>query len=556
MTTTTVQIPRPLGRDWFVVNWGDVWERLKIAPQAVPGVTLMGNEAPWPTKVHLSHLRMLGFDARVSASPSGALPPANAVLRPHQVAGVEFIRTRRGTILADEQRVGKTPTIMWSHDPDGGPMVVIGPLAARAVWHEWAARRFGWCGVDACSVCTRVSVSHPMHSWAPSFVALAGRALDAAQLEVAKHARVIFCHYAIVPTWRELFSVLPSIGTLAVDEAHLAGIQSRNSLTIESIRFLNTVAKRAVFASGTPLYNKPKGLWSILDIVTPGAFGQFWDFARRYCDARPGAYGWTAEGASNEAELRERLKDVMLRRLWVDIRGDLPPLNRTLEVVALSDSKRDAVEELAARIRSKSGGGSVVGDLARLRKLYAHEKTNAAVQSIKQSLAAGHNVIAWAWHKEVAHALVRLLGDCAARVFGPISGDTSPSEREEIIETARGHSGPTVLVATMAALATAVDLSFADCEIFVELDWNPPNIAQAEMRPFNGKQPIQAIYLVADCDVEQKLADALISKLETAGKLGLAAGVGSVQSVLRESLNIESTQTLSMLADAIISEAL
>lgn len=458
--------------------------------------------------------------------------------------------------------MGKTPSIMFSHEPREGTLLVVGPLASRAVWHEWAARRFGACDEVRCSICLRVdahAIGSPEIGDPPSFVALAGRALESAQVEAALRASVVFCHYAVIPTWRELFGAL-KIGTLAVDEAHLAGIQSRHSVTMESIRFFNTVAARAVFASGTPLYNKPRGLWSILDIITPGGFGPFWDFARRYCDARPGAYGWSADGSSNEDELRERLRDVMLRRRWADIKDTLPPLNRTMEVVTLSDAQRDKVEGLAASIRQGSGVKSVIGDLARLRKLYAGEKVKHSIQAIKAALVGGHNVIAWAWHKDVAEQIVRSCGmaELGARVFGPITGDTPPAERERIIEEARAHAtnggAPSVFVATMATLATAVSLSWADVEIFVELDWNPPTISQAEMRPFDGTRPIQAIFLVADCDVEQKLADALLEKLAIGDKLGLGAGVGSVQSVLSASLGV-SGQTLADLADAIMEEA-
>jgi hypothetical protein len=107
----------------------------------------------------------------------------------------------------------------------------------------------------------------------------------------------------------------------------------------------------------------------------------------------------------------------------------------------------------------------------------------------------------------------------------------------------------------MGALATAVNLSFADVEIFAELDWNPDSLAQAEMRCFDGTRPIAVTLLVADCDVDQKLADALLSKFEVKAKLGVAPGVGSVADVLRESIGIEDANTLATLAAAVMEEA-
>lgn len=547
----------PVGRDWYTVDWVKVWQATGLAPHMIPGVVYPPNSG-LPARVHLTHLPIINAVAPPAMATMHGAPPA---LRAHQVAAVEYIRSRRGTLLADEQRVGKTASIMWGHDHEAGQLVVIGPLAARAVWHEWASRRFGDCGNAECSICKRLGaetvwrIKHLAGVSTPSFFALSGRSLDAAQLEEAKRARVIFLHFAVIPTWRALFNHV-NIGTLVVDECHLAGIQNRNSVYIESLRFLNTVAQRAVFASGTPLYNKPRGLWPILDIITPGAFGGFWDFARRYCDAKPGAYGWTAAGASNTEELKARLAQVMLRRRWSDIQASLPPLNRAIEIVPLAQEKIDRVEEVAARIRSQGGSTkTVVGDLSRLRKLYAQEKVQAALVHIGNTLADGNNVIAWTWHKEVAASLAEKLRANGARVVGPIDGDTHPDEREKLIEEARSAPAPLVIVASMAALATAVNLSFCSHAIFVELDWNPPNIAQAEMRPYDGKNAISITYLVADCEVEQKLVDALLSKLSVMDKLGLDAGAGSVQAVLSQSLDIQSTQTLAALCAAVLEEA-
>lgn len=544
--------------DWFWVDWREVWEAHKLRPIDVPGVMVNPRNVNL-YQVHLTHLSLLGCWL-----PNRSVQPINdaaliliAGLKPHQADGVAYIRNRRGTLLADEMRVGKTATTMYAHEPQTGCMFVVGPLAARAVWHEWAARRFGicanWRAPGTCSICDRVHAvlaDKPE----PSFTALEGRKLDDEQLRLAMRSRVVFCHFAVVPTWRELFATL-KIGTLVVDECHLpqAGMQNRKSVTSESIRYLNTVAKRAVFLSGSPLWNKPKGLWPILDTITPGAFGDFWSFARRYCDAKPTGYGWQANGASREVELAERLKEVMLRRRWIDVAKNLPPITRAIEIVSLSDDQRDRVEETAARIRSTTTNTqTIVGDLARMRKLYAKEKMKAAAIKAREAILDGHSAIVWTHHREVAEALAR---DLDVNVC--VTGDLDPLQREEIIEDARNASAsrPVMLIATMGALATAVNLSFADVEIFCELDWNPDSIAQAEMRPYNGTRPIQAIFLVADVEVEQRLADALLEKLQIKDRLGVAAGVGSVAEVLQATLGIEDVRTLSALADAVLAEA-
>jgi hypothetical protein len=554
---------KQIAKEWWRIDWRPIYERTGLAPTQVPGVRCAPGSV-W-AEVHLTHLRQLGL-----AVPSISLPGTRALedagylfrdkLRPHQVDGLRYIRSRRGTLLADEMRVGKTATTMYSHDSNDGTMFIIGPLAARAVWHEWAARRFGWCGDVVCSICRRVRsdlVGATALKDAPvSFVALESRSPTEAQVTAAQSAKVVFCHFAIMPAWRFLFEHL-RIGTLVVDEIHLpqSGMQSRKSETGGAIRFMNTVAKRAVFLSGSPLWNKPKGLWHILDMLNPGAWGDYWTFCKRYADAKPGAYGWRAEGSSHEEELRTRLQETMLRRTWKDIASNLPPIQRGVEIVPLSDATRDRVEESAARLRAGTAS-TVVGDLARLRKMYAKEKANAAMIKAREAMQDGHSVIVWTWHREVAAELATTIASVSDASTVHIDGDTPPSERERIIEHARtmAASRPVCLVATMGALATAVNLSFADVEIFAELDWNPDSIAQAEMRPYDGTRPIASVFLVADCEVEQKLMDALLSKFEVKDKLGVAPGVGSVADVLQASIGVESARSLDALAAAVMAE--
>jgi hypothetical protein len=582
MSGAAPRIATPLRgeRDWFVVPWLDVWNRLRFAPELIPGVRAFkgdgSKQPPFRHIVHRTHLSLLGYqvpeqdfgdlrDIAVEVAFTGCHNSTTFNLRNHQLDGIKFIRSRRGTLLTDEQRVGKSPQVIYGHDPDSGPLVLFGPLESRAVWHEWAARRFGACvefegkGGAPCPICTRVGAKpggRPAFGGRPSFIAVRGLTYEPS-LVLQHKPHVIFGHFAIARAWRQLFASLGDIGTLAVDEAHKAGIQSRNSITIESLRWLNTIAYRTVMLTGTPLYNGSIGLLPMLDIATPGAFGRYWDFGRRYAAARPTAYGWVADGNSNQTELRERLQEVMLRRTWLEIAGSLPPITRSIEYVGLSQDDRDRVVDLAARIRGESMGVHTrAGDLARLRRLYALEKIKAGVERAVAEINGGYSVVVWTWHREeIVDQIVEGLRKRGVRTFGPIRGGTAADDREAAIEDARAAVGPVAVVATMAALSTAVNLAFCSRAVFVELDYTPLNVSQAEMRIFDGAHPVAVTYLVADVDEERRLAEALVSKLGAQAELGLRAGVGDVRELLRDSFQIEDEQTLGDLAEAVMAEA-
>lgn len=546
--------------DWYIVPGSLIWEKLRMRPLDVAGVRTRPDGAslakPWPYEMHRTHLPLLGVG--LEPLTSAAYPP---ILRPYQRATYDFIRSRRGSLVADEQRVGKTvPALYALDDDDFDPMFVIGPLASRGVWHEWAARRFGACVTQIehylgrkrrpCPICERVGAA--INPFVPSFMVLEGRTLDADAVLKWK-PRVLFCTFAVVSTHRHLLAHMRRISQLVVDEAHLAGVQNRKSLTVESLRWLNSIADRVIAITGTPLYNKVKGLWPLLDIAAPASFGGFWDFARRYAGAKPGAHGWSAEGETHADELRARLGEIMLRRTWRDVQADLPAMTRTLETVPLPQAVKDAVEEAAAQVRFETRSAKTfVGDLARLRKMYAKEKTAHALGVIREQLDAGRSVVAWAWHTDVANTLFEKLSGAGVPTYGPIYGATSGAKRERALAEAATDMRPRVIVANILSLSTAVSLAWASVEVFVELDWVPVNIAQAEMRIVDGKSPRQAIYCVADVDADERLAHALIRKLETQDRLGLKAGMGDVADMLAGSLGIEQGRTLDDLARAVL----
>lgn len=550
---------------WFVVKWLPIWERTRLAPQNVPGVTTVkgkpstGKDAVF--EIHETHLAMLGFER--PKIPHTIVRTGDVTLRPHQVETIDYIRSRRGTLLASEMRTGKTASVMYAHEPERGPLFVFGPLAARGVWHEWAARRFGACvamyAEKGCKICERVGAVH----WddRPSFMSVEGLTYDAEPI-LAARPHVMFATYAVARAWKELAMALfasadiSRLGTLALDEAHLSGAGNRKSITHASIAWLNTIAHRTVIMSGTPKPNKPSGLWALLNLALPAAFGSFWDCAVRYFDAKPTEYGWSADGLTNEDELNLRLEACMIRHTWREISADLPPIERALETVALTQQQKDQVENLAAKLRLAAGNAkTVVGIMARVRRLFAEAKVPHALKLIHDTVVRdGYSMVVWTWHKDVAEKLTQELFADGVTVYGPIHGSIPAKDRETILEEVRNDQRPRVLVATMASLGVAVSTSWASHEVFVELDWSPHNIAQAEMRPFDGTKPISCTYLVADCDIDEGLAQALVAKLADENTLKLKAGVGDVSEILGASFGVEQ-QSMDVLAELLMTNA-
>jgi hypothetical protein len=479
--------------DWF--TWSDPpleWYR-PFADDPLPGLVFGAVGARIIVDFHHTHLPCMPADVAGAAEafPLPAPPPLPTnLLRPYQLGVVEQLGGLRGALLAMEMRTGKTVTACHMHDPATGLLVIAGPLAAREAWREWVDRAFNW----------------PLHCFST---------LDASNDMPGLPA--YFCHYEILGAHTN-FLHQQGIGTLVLDEIHY--LQGKYSQRVQAVALLTPLAKKILGLSGTPVWNKPKSLWQLLHLLTPGAWGTAFEFKRRYCGAEPGAYGWTYAGITNDEELRARLGYMTARLTWKDVEPNLPPTTRVFEPVSLTGAQYAALEAAAMKATFARGTSSAAGYFATLRRKAGLLKVKPAVEAALRAAEDGHKVVLWAWHNEI---LDKLGEQFEVRTFWTLRSSDSVSRREQHVQEFRQHDGPAFLVASMGVGGVGLDLSCSDCAIFVELDWTPANVYQAEMRTFHKDRPHSVTYFYTDDPVESKLIAALGAKNGFAATVGLGS---------------------------------
>ena len=145
-------------------------------------------------------------------------------------------------------------------------------------------------------------------------------------------------------------------------------------------------ANRVIGATGTPLYNKPSSIYNLLAICAPAGFGSYWDFTERYCTGHPGSHGWETGDPSNMDEFRERLPEIMLRREWGkgELKDQLIPTMRKIERAPISNAQCQELDLIAATLNSETDELTVIGQLARYRKLVGTAKAVPAAALLKQ----------------------------------------------------------------------------------------------------------------------------------------------------------------------------
>lgn len=494
--------PHLLKVDWFLADRAGAEEVF-----GQPGLYAAKEHGLY--EIHRSHLPLIQSDdsmralARAGDRLTDSWPQRDEQtsslgfkLKTTQHQAVDFIRSRRGTLLADDPRVGKTLAAAFSHEPHLGKLVVIAPLMVREVWLSWLRR-----------------------IWPDTPIGIMkGREFD----PKAAHQPIVFGHYDILYGW---MSGDP-IGTLIFDEGHC--LLNRNSRRSRAAILLASRALRVVVATGTPIWNLPPNLWNILALLAPGAFGGYHDFCQRYGAPEPTAYGTRYTGISNAEELALRLSEVMIRRKWADVQADLPPITRNVKIVDLSLKQRRELDIRAQSMR-ESERTHTAAELARYRDALSIVKLSAAVAEAEAQIKLGEPIVLWVWHRDTAEIAMDLLVAGGVEALA-MTGDTPIARRERILEHWRQLPNA-ALVVTMSVAQVGIDLSHSHLPIFAEIDWTPAIIAQAEMRTFHPSRAMNATYVVADHFVDRAMQGSLVRKFGASEPVNMQTGDGAINAI-------------------------
>jgi len=359
---------------------------------------------------------------------------------------------------------------------------------------------------------------------------------------------------------------------VVLDEAHRAKTwSSRRSRTA---RMLAASAATTIASTGTPMFAAPHELAPILEATGDlrSVFGGHARFLERYTTVN--RYRAVVARKKHLGELGRILDErVWVRRNKTEVLADLPPKSRRAmyvevdpavyrsahaEVLAEVDSGLDEWEKVAA-----SEPGSWPPDdkelwqwcsgrlelVSRLRRAAGLSKVPAAAEIVSERvLAAGSApdggfaspLVVWTHHRAVSEAML----SAAAQALPPgpdgkpqvaaILGCTPDDRRARIIEDfSRGRLG--ALVASITAAGVGITLTRASEAIFVEVDWTPAVVAQAEDRIWRigQNQPVTITTLLAEGTLDGAIQSTLARKADTldqvmtGGDHHVAVGQGS-----------------------------
>jgi SWI/SNF-related matrix-associated actin-dependent regulator 1 of chromatin subfamily A len=444
-------------------------------------------------------------------------------LFPHQIEGVAFLLGRRRAILADDMGLGKTRQAIVSlrHLTPGSPRLVVCPASVKRNW----AREICVVAPDA------------------SILVIEGA------VPLFQTAEWVIINYDVLA--RHLADLLRvPWGALVFDEAHYlknhTSARSKLSRQLTATAAATTPALAVQLLTGTPLTSRPRDLFVLLQLAAHPLGRSFLSFAKRYCAAEKGEYGWKTGGASNIEELTVQLHGVMLRRSKDDVLALPPKLRTWLPVEVPSGTGARAIKKVFELLAGKDARpvqsrdvelrrrGKLLAFLVEARQALACAKVKATLDFVKGAIDQGEKVIIFSCFDAPIQELATELGETAVVV----TGKTPTAMRQPLVDRFQHDADARVFVANIIAGGTGLNLTAATQVVFNDLDWVPTNHWQAEDRAYRIGQTrtVNVSYFVARDTIDDFVQAVLETKAALVNAIvdGDALAPGSGGDVLDE----------------------
>jgi superfamily II DNA or RNA helicase len=507
----------PLPADWLARHGHLVADLLaardadrKLKPTALLALAPLCDALDTPRPPEFARLAPLF--GQFDGIPQAVLPEGlNASLRQYQRQGVDWLSFLRdaelGAVLADDMGLGKTlQTICVIR----GRALVVCP---KSVVHNWVDE------INRFRPGLRTAIYH-----GPK------RQLDTA-------ADLTLTTYAVLRLDAERLGQ-ESWDVVVLDEGQ--AIKNLGSQTARAAFGLQ--GKFRVLLSGTPVENRLEELWSAMHFANPGLLGGVTDFQQRY--GNPIAAG-NLEAATR---LRAKIRPFVLRRTKREVLPELPMRTDTVLHVELDEAERSVYE--AVRVATKRsvadklahGGGvlAALEALLRLRQAACHaglvpgqhaessSKVERLVEALEDAVAEGHKALVFSQWTSLLDRVEPHLHTAGIR-FGRLDGSTR--DRAAVIAEFQDEAGPPVLIVSLKAGGTGINLTAADHVFLLDPWWNPAVEDQAADRAhrFGQERPVMVYRMVTKDTVEEKILGLQERKRQVAAVvLGDASQAGGI----------------------------
>lgn len=459
---------------------------------------------------------------------------------PYQLTGAIRAAELNHTLIADEPGLGKTlQALATAVMLDAQRVLVIAPPVLLANWGREITRSHHLEHIDGAELLTVT----------PSTKKVTEGTLPAAGYVIVSDAMLVSRRTmtGLLSDWA------PDV--LVIDEAHR--MKNPGAKRTRAVAQVSAAAGKTIALTGTPIISTPLDVLPLLDML--GHIGWFPGGTRKTFEDRytvPDRWGNARPFKKRLPELHALLEAfVWTRRTKAAVLTDLPAKLRTTHTIIPShddyvaahkdlDAAVDKYLDQNPNIDMEHLRGWAADNrryVSQLRRATGLAKIEPAVDWIREHHdgAPDRPLIVWGIHRAVLDGLAEQLG--AHMRVTVIHGGTGHAERDDVVQAFQAGEID-VLVAQIVAAGVGLTLTRSSDVLFVETDWTPAGVVQAEDRVHRIGQTasVQITTLIAERTLDAKIHATLATSIQTLDQLTPgsdhavtdAAGAATVRDVL------------------------
>lgn len=425
-----------------------------------------------------------------------------SILRPYQIKGVKWLSALKENhlsgILADDMGLGKTLEMIafLSQYHEKKPNLIVSPKSLTFNWED------------------------EFHRWnkeAKVIVLSTDKETRHSLIEKMKNDEEItyIISYDSLRIDLDLFKE-KCFGFLILDEGQY--IANAFSQKTRAVKALNADYKFAL--TGTPIQNSLMDLWSLFDFLMPGYLKSYTEFRRTYAKY------------DIEKEEKERLENIvspfLLKRKKEDVLTELPGKTTITQSLAMDEKEKRLYQAYLQKAKNtfadkddngKTNKLAVLAALTRMRQICVDpssfldypdisSKLEYTIFLIKEAVSKDHKILLFSSFKTVLVHLEKLL-EKENITFDSINGETSALKRIELAKKFNTEENPKVMLISLKAGGTGLNLIGADIVIHLDPWWNLAAEDQASDRAYRiGQKRKVTIYkIVMKNTIEEKVLD-------------------------------------------------
>ena len=412
----------------------------------------------------------------------------------YQKQGIEFLVSKQGGMLLDEQGLGKTIQALKACEKvDPQVLVIVCPAIMRGTWSHHVTNL----------IPTSIQTIINSYEW-----------------------------YVKLDNYKTLLkSIKGKRVAVIVDEAHyIKTPTSKRTKTVQHLLSLDNIIFK-VLLTGTPVTRDVDDLYTQLKVFYPDFCRSIFEYRKKYMKCIHHFFGDIYKGFRNDVvkqEIIRLLKNCSIRRTKKSAGLNLPSIIRTpvyidinktiakksLEILDYATKVINGVDDYTTYKTDLSEEASHIASIRKALGVAKVPQVVSYVDVLKESNIS--KLVIFGVHIDVINLIYEALKEKYKDVkVHKIIGATTPIQREKIIDEFQTNDAPQIIVANMIACGVGVTLTKSHTVVFAELDFTPSNIMQAEARVHRITQEhiVNSIFMIANESLDAKILDLIRDKL-------------------------------------------